>query len=242
MAYKSPEIPKTEVPELEWEKFLRNLHRIWEPGQHLSALGSTGGGKTTTLVQVLDGRQHVVALLTKLRDPLFPKLSGRGYKTVKDASEWPSREWHPKVSVHIPSVGLDRVAAQVQAADVSQILHTVWARGDYDLYVDEIAELTDLMKLDTSLRVLYKEARSSGVSIVAGTQRASRVPLEMYSQARFLFFWQSSNREELKRLAAMNAGDPQVVRDIIPQLDRYEILVVDTLEGGEMVRVRPPKL
>lgn len=241
MALRSPEIPKETVPEVGWEQLLTSLHRLWEPGQHLSALGATGGGKTTTLIQVEDGRRHVVALLTKLRDPLFKELRRRGYKELASVSDWPSKDWHPKVAIHVPSKGLDRASAARQAAMIQRCLHEVWRRGDYDLYLDEIAELTDLLKLDVDLRVLYKEARSSGVSIVAGTQRASRVPLEMYSQARFLFFWRSSNREELKRLAEMNAGDPELVRSIIPQLDRYEILVVDTIEG-ELVRTRPPKL
>lgn len=238
---KAPQHSKEMVPEVGWVPFQKSIHRLWEPGQHLSALGSTGGGKTTTLIQMEDGRRHVVALLTKLRDPLFVQLKRRGYKELSSAKDWPSRDWHPKVAIHVPSTGLDRASAQRQAETITTVLHEVWRRGDYDLYIDEIAELTDLLKLDTNLRVLYKEARSSGVSIVAGTQRASRVPLEMYSQARFLFFWNSSNREELKRLADMNAGDPEMVRSIIPQLDRFEILVVDTLEG-ELVRTRPPKL
>lgn len=241
MVLKAPEIDKNVVPEVDWDSFLSSFHRLWEPGQHLSALGSTGGGKTTTLIQVEDGRRSVVALLTKLRDPLFKELSKRGYKTVPSAKEWPSREWHPKIAIHVPSTGLDRKSAERQAETITTVLHEVWRRGDMDLYIDEIAELTDLLKLDTNLRVLYKEARSSGVSIVAGTQRASRVPLEMYSQARFLFFWSSSNREELKRLADMNAGDPEIIRSVIPQLERYELLVVDALEG-EVVRTRPPKL
>ena len=241
MALKSPEISKDTVPEVAWEQLLPRLHRLWEPGQHLSAIGSTGGGKTTTLIQVEDGRRHVVALLTKLRDPLFKELRTRGYKELSSVAEWPSKDWHPKVAIHIPSTGLDRASSVRQAAMIQRILHEVWRRGDYDLYLDEIAELTDLLKLDVDLRVLYKEARSSGVSIVAGTQRASRVPLEMYSQPRFLFFWRSQNREETKRLAEMNAGDPQLVRDVIAQLDRYEVLVVDTIEG-ELVRTRPPKL
>jgi len=241
LALKRPEISKEYVPEVAWEDLLPSLHELWEPGQHVSAIGQTGGGKTTTLIQLEDGRRDVVALLTKLRDPLFKELSRRGYKNVADASEWPSKEWHPKVMIHIPSIGLDRHSTTKQAEAVQKILHEVWKRGDYDLYVDEIAELTDLLKLDVNLRVLYKEARSSGVSIVAGTQRAARVPLEMYSQPRFIMFWRSSNREELKRLAEMNAGDPELVRSVIPQLDRFEILVVDALEG-ELVRTRPPKL
>lgn len=241
MALAAPKISKETVPEVAWEKLLPRLHKLWEPGQHLSALGATGGGKTTTLIQVEDGRRNVVALLTKLRDPLFKDLKSRGYMMLSRVDEWPEKDWHPKVALHIPSTGLDRKSAKTQSETIQSVLHQVWKRGDYDLYVDEIAELTDLLGLDVDMRVLYKEARSSGVSIVAGTQRASRVPLEMYSQPRFLLFWRSSNREELKRLAEMNAADPELVRSIIPQLDRYEVLMVDALEG-ELVRTRPPKL
>jgi hypothetical protein len=95
--------------------------------------------------------------------------------------------------------------------------------------------------LDTELRTLWKEAGSANVSMIAGTQRPSRVPLEMYSQARFLFFWRSQNRDLMKKLADMNAGDPELVRQVVAQLERFELLVVDTWEG-ELVRTRPPKL
>jgi len=63
----------------------------------------------------------------------------------------------------------------------------------------------------------------------------------MYSQPRYLFFWRSKNREELKRLADMNAGDPELARQVVAQLDRFELLVIDSWEG-ELVRTRPPKL
>jgi hypothetical protein len=244
LTLKAPEIRKETVPEVPWDTFLQRFHKTWrdgEEGQHLSAIGATRSGKTTTMVQLLDGRPYVVVLLTKPRDPLFAKLKGRGYKTVRDLNEWPSRDWHPKIIVHLPTEGLSRSQGASQAQKIRRVLHRVWMDGDIDFYVDEIAELSDLLQLDTELRTLWKEAGSANVSMIAGTQRPSRVPLEMYSQARFLFFWRSQNRDLMKKLADMNAGDPELVRQVIAQLERFELLVVDTWEG-ELVRTRPPKL
>ena len=244
MALRRPEISKEYVPEVAWDDFQYNFHRLWregEEGQHVSAIGATRSGKTTTITQLLDDRRYVVVLLTKLRDPLFPKFRKRGYKTVDTAGEWPSRDWHPKIVIHIPAEGLGRREGERQAGAIRSVLHRVWMLGDLDLYIDELAELSDLLGLSTELRTLWKEAGSSNVSLIAGTQRPARVPLEMYSQPRFLLFWRSQNREEMKRLADMNAGDPEIVRQVVAQLDRFEILAVDSWEG-EMVRTRPPKL
>lgn len=244
VALKAPELRKETVPEVPWPAFLDAFHREWRTGsegQHISALGATRSGKTTTITQLLDDRASVVVLLTKLRDPLFPTYKKRGYKVVTDLNEWPSREWHPKIMIHLPSGGLSRAEGVRQAALIRRVLHRVWDQGDVDLYVDEIAELSDLLGLDTELRTLWKEAGSANVSMIAGTQRPARVPLEMYSQARFLFFWRSQNRDLMKKLADMNAGDPELVRQVVAQLDRFEVLVVDTWEG-ELVRTRPPEL
>lgn len=244
MALKAPELRKETVPEVPWDAFLESFHHLWlsgEEGQHISALGATRSGKTTTITQLLDQRRNVVVLLTKLRDPLFPKFKKRGYKVVTDLNEWPSREWHPKIMLHLPAKGLSRAEGVQQASLIRRVLHRVWDQGDTDLYIDEIAELSDLLGLDTELRTLWKEAGSANVSMIAGTQRPARVPLEMYSQARFLLFWRSQNRDLMKKLADMNAGDPELARQVIAQLDRFELLVIDTWEG-ELVRTRPPKL
>lgn len=244
MALKSPEIDKRSVPEVPWEEFQRRFFQDWAnggEGQHVSAIGRTRSGKTTTLTQMLDGRRYVVVLLTKRRDPLYSKFRQRGYKMVADPNEWPSRDWHPKIAIHLPTEGLGRTEGIRQASKIRRVLDTVWSRGNMDLFVDEIAELHDLLGLERELRTFYKEAGSSNVSVWAGTQKGVRAPREMYDQPRFLFFWATRDRNELKRIADMNASDPELVRQVVAQLERYEVLVVDAWEDV-MVRVRPPKL
>lgn len=242
MVLKPPEIPKDEVAEVDWPTFLEGLHSGWGQGEHVSAFGRTRGGKTTTLVQWLDDRRYVFALLTKRRDDLYPLLKKRGYKIVTDLKDRPSIDSAPKIALHVSPEGLSRKEAAKQADTLRDALHQVWNEGGWTLYADEIAGMTDVpVGMATEFRSMYKEAASSKVTLVAGTQRPSRVPLEMYSQARFIAFWRSSDREELRRMAGMNGVDPEIVRAVVAQLDRYEILVVDCW-SGELVRTRPPKL
>lgn len=245
MAIKAPDQAlKTTVPEVPWEEFRARFAHDWRnggEGQHVSGVGRTRSGKTTTMVQMLDDRRYVVVLLTKRRDPLYAHFRKRGYKMVDDLNEWPSRDWHPKVALHLPTEGLHRPAAVRQAAKIRSVLDRCWSQGNLDLYVDEISELHDLLGLETELRTFYKEAGSSNVSLWAGTQKGVRAPREMYDQPRFLFFWPTRNRDELKRIADMNASDPELARQVVAQLERYEVLVVDAWEDV-MVRTRPPKL
>lgn len=241
MVLKPPETPKEAIPEVPFEQFLEGLHSSWEQGQHVSALGRTRGGKTTTLVQILDDRKYVVALLTKRHDDLFPLLKKRGFKMIDDLRKRPSIDQAPKVAIHLQPDGLTKEDGKEQAARISDLLHQVWLERGWTLYLDEIAALADTLGMSPELRSLWKEAGSSKVTIVAGTQRPARVPLEMYSQPRFLMLWGTNDREELRRLAGMNGANAELVRDVVQQLDRYEILVAD-LWGGEMVRTRPPKI
>lgn len=241
MALKAPEIRKEEVPEIAFGDFLRGLHSDWQQGQHITALGYTGGGKTTTLTQLLDPRKYVITLVTKRRDDLMPLMKRRGYRIIDSLDKRVSHEAHSKWVLHIPPTGLTKKDNVAQAEQITDALHRIWEEQGWTLYIDEIAELADLLGLSTELRAIWKEARSSKVSLVVGTQRPSRIPLEAYSQARFMLLWRSKDRNESKRLAEMNASDPEMVRQVVVQLAHHEILAVDTLTG-ELVRTSPPAL
>ncbi len=182
-----------------------------------------------------------MALLTKRHDDLFPLLKRRGFKMISDLSKRPGIDNAPKVAIHLQPDGLRKEDGKEQAERISKLLHQVWLERGWTLYLDEIAALADTLGMSPELRSLWKEAASSKVTLVAGTQRPARVPLEMYSQPRFLMLWRTNDREELRRLAGMNGANAELVRDVVQQLDRFEIMVAD-LFTGEMVRTRPPKL
>ena len=229
------------IAELPWEQVLEHLEYEWQQGEHLTAIGRNGSGKTTALIQVLDRRHYVFALLTKRRDELFGQFQQRGYEMIGDVDEVPDPQLKAKVALHIPPGGLGREETEKQADQIREALHYVWDAGGWTLYIDEIAQLSDLSGLSTELRSLWKEARSSRVSLVAGTQRPSRIPLEAYSQPRYLFFWRTSDEQQLKRLSEMNTSDPEVVRQAIVRLKTHEILVVDAYDES-FAKTTPPPL
>lgn len=230
-----------EIPSVPWEAFMQALRAEWQQGEPMTLLGRTGSGKTTAAVQVLSVRKYVVALLTKRKDDLFPVFKRNGYRMLKPGQDWPEVSVSPRIAMHIAPEGLSRRDGYAQAAHIRGLLSEVWERGNWTLYIDEIAQLSDLLKLDMELRSLWKEARSSGVTIVAGTQRPSRVPIEAYSQPRFLLLWRTNDRDQLKRLGDMNAVNPDPVRHAITNLSPHEILVVDTYTD-DMCKTIAPKL
>lgn len=230
-----------EIPAVSWAEFVEALRGEWEQGEPMTLLGRTNSGKTTAALQILDVRKYVVAILTKRKDDLFPKFKKRGYRMLKPGDEWPEHSVAPRVAMHIPPSGLARRDSQKQAAEVRNVLGEIWQQGNWTLYIDEIAQLSDLLGLDPELRSLWKEARSSGVTIIAATQRPSRVPIEAYSQPRFLLLWRTNDRDQLKRLGDMNAIDPDPVRVAVARLSEHEILVVDTYTD-DLVRTKAPRL
>lgn len=230
-----------EIPFAPWETFTEALRAEWEQGEPMTLLGRTNSGKTTAAIQVLEVRRYVVALLTKRKDDLFPVFKSHGYKMLREGDEWPEVKVSPKVAIHIPPSGLGRRDSLKQANAIRSILEEVWEQGKWTLYIDEIAQLSDLLGLDKELRSLWKEARSSKVTLVAGTQRPSRVPIEAYSQPRFLLLWRTNDRDQLKRLGDMNAIDPDPVKIAVAHLREHEILVVDTYTD-DLVRTKAPRI
>jgi hypothetical protein len=238
---KSPELAKEHVEEAPWSYVLDTFAHVWEQGEHVSLLGKNGSGKTTLAFQLLAVRKYVVILLTKRHDDLYPMAGRLGYRMLGPNDDRPDPRVEGRVAVHIPSEHLTRQAAAEQADDIRELLGELWAQRGWTVYLDEVASLADNLGLAPELRQFWKEARSSRITLVAGTQRPARVPLEMYDQPRFLFFWRNNSREALKRLADMHGPDPEIVRQIVVQLDRFEVLIVDTITD-ELVRSRPPKL
>lgn len=237
-----PDIGKEEAAAfLPWPDVLAAFGEHWKQGEHVTLLGRTGGGKTTLAIQLLDVRKYVAAVLTKRDDPLFPLLKRRGYWVGSGLKNRPDVRHAPRIALHVKPDGLARADNLEQGATVSGVLHRLWEEKGWTIYLDEIATLTDNLGLDSELRSLWKEARSSKITLVAATQRPARIPLEAYSQPRFLILWRTNDREELRRLAGMNGVDPEPVRAVVAQLERHEVLIVDTL-SGELVRSQPPKL
>jgi hypothetical protein len=61
----------------------------------------------------------------------------------------------------------------------------------------------------------------------------------MIDQSTHLFFWLDNDERNLKRLSGISWKSAKTVQGLIMNLDRYQVLYINT-RTGEMARITPP--
>lgn len=211
-----------------WSDFLARLD--WRQGEHLSLIGPTGGGKTTLALQLLPRREWVTVLATKPADPTLNKLRRQGYKLIE---KWPPPALTQRVLLWPRFRG--RRDMVPQRAAIAEALTEMFAAGGWCIFVDELSYLSQMLRLDTDLRLLWQQGRALNLTLVGATQRPAWVPLEMYSQATHLFFWRTTDRTDLGRIGGLGGIDPGLVRQRVSRLAPHETLYVNTRTGEMLV-------
>ncbi len=206
-------------------------------GEHVTLLGSTGSGKTTLARAILPLRSYVAAIATKPEDENLEALIRRDH--FKRVRRWPPDERrHPRVVFWPPSGGLSDVEQQREA--ILDVLDDVWHAGRWTVYLDEIDELANALSLDREIRRLLRQGRAAKITMIGATQRPRGIPLEWYSQATHLFFWQQNDEADLARISELGGRTNKAeIRDTVAALARFETLYVNT-RTGDMWRTFPP--
>ncbi len=222
-----------------WSEFLPTLTPTtdgngWQAGQHVSIIGPTGSGKSVLTQQLLPLRRTVAVLGTKPHDATLDRLiSHEGYTRVRD---WPpSLPWHRKpktadwwqrVILWPPYRGTADRAVQRDVFD--RALGEMFAAGKWCVNVDEAYYLCHTLGLAPWLEDYWTQGRSSGLSLVAATQRPAWVPLFMYDQATHLFFFADNDETNLRRVGGLGGLSARTVRDTVAALPEHSVLYVNT--------------
>ncbi len=224
-----------QVPFLKWSAFIADFR--WRQGEHVGLIGPTGAGKTSIALQLLPLRRYVTVLATKPRDPTLDSFAKR-YRFHKMASwqKLPPRTY-PRRIVWPDARELDSVI--VQKREFKKALSHIYREGGWCLYIDELWFIIHLLKLELSVRTYLQQGRSLGLSLMVATQRPAFVPLEVYDQSTHLFFWRDNDERNLRRLSGISWSSSRLVMVTIANLEKYEVLYVDT-RTGKMVRTIPP--
>lgn len=238
----------TGVVVMPWEEFIADVFD-WDQGQHISLIGPNGRGKTNLLTHILPIRSYKVFLGTKRVDSTQDALvRGMGDSKYKVAKEWAevhqdiSRNWMLR-----PPFPKKASVAQLKAHHArvfQQALMAMFQEGSWTVVADEVRYLTDYLGLTAEMNLLWLQGRSLKVSVVAGTQRPRHVPLEAYSQASHLFFWQTPDKGDVDRVAELASIGREQVQEVVPNLNanKHEVLYVNPKTGDMVITIPPPPL
>lgn len=219
-----------------WKEFLDSFD--WRQGEHTTLLGHTGSGKTTLARHILPKQPYSIIVATKNRDKNIEVFKKDGYRVSRTPNFFSTASGgvlYPRMVLWPKTKDIGDIESQRE--DIYKCLAYVWKSKGWCLFFDEVRYLTEVLRLDTYVSQLWREGRSSAISILAGTQRPAWIPREAYSEATHLFIWRSTNKYDLKRLEDASNVDTQFLAPIIRSLPLHDVLYINT-RSGEMVRTR----
>lgn len=216
---------------VEWAEFLTWWK--WKQGEHVTAIGPTGTGKTTLLTSILPRRDYVLFLATKKVDSTVNRLAKQGYRIVSDYREI-RPEMDKKVILKPPFPNMKALEMKKLHQEVfGDALAWVFRTGGWCVVADEVRYVTEFLRLEPEMELLWLQGRSLGITIASATQRPRAIPLTAYDQATHLFFWRDSDRQNQQRIAEISGVDidPREIMREVANLPPHEVLYVNTRTG-----------
>jgi hypothetical protein len=209
--------------------------RGWMQGQHLTAVARTQFGKTTLIRELLPRRDYVVMLATKREDPIYAKLQREdGFELVDHFD--PNPEGPRRVIFKPPLKGPGKADQEEQAEAFRDVLTDIYREGGWCVWANEIRYLTETLKLQDIMNVLWMQGATLGVTMVAETQRPVSIPVIAFD-ANHLFYWKTTNRRDVQTMTEFVDANADVARFTIPRLPKYETLYIDTVTD-QMARTK----
>lgn len=216
------------------------LTEVWDylPGDHVTVLAPTGGGKTQLAFELLGVTANkelpATVFVMKSRDKTISKFVVKyKFRIVRD--------WPPgfiKNKVYTPP-GWALWPLETDNPDLDDARHEAifrkairdnYKRGNRILFADETYSLENELGLSTDLRRVWTKGRSMGCGLWAASQRPvwiSRWAL----QAQHLFLANDPDVAMQKRYGEIGGGiDPDAVRYTVSRLKRFEFVYINREE------------
>lgn len=214
------------------------LDHFWDyqPGEHVTFIQPTGGGKTHLACQLL-GASGVPAtmLVMKPRDPVPAQWTQRlGYKEIghwPPPQKWPWQEKPPGYTLW-PKQSLTDLDAddELLAKEFGNALLHAYRKGDQVVFADEVGGLCEL-KLQKHLKALWMRGSGMGAGLWAATQKPSgdqngpAVPTYMYSAPVHLFLGHDRDRRNRQRFGEIGGIDGRTVEEAVMGLRLFPVNV-----------------
>lgn len=241
------------VRRVQWPSHERWLREHLEPGQHVTVITMTGGGKSYLVVEgllKLPAIRHARVLMVddKGRDrstrewgsaiaeyplPVATRVRLRDrlphYRLVIPDWTWSSTGGHTRGVEHARRVvGRALDAWYREAEDPADEQAGEDAQASV-VVIDELFALTSSKppSLDLAPLVvnLWRKGRYRALSVIALTQEPAWIPGEAYSQPTHLYVGQILDGRRRDRLQEIG-GDTDRIKDVVGRLEQHEFLFI----------------
>ncbi|MGA2655831.1 MAG: hypothetical protein ABSF18_07665 [Gammaproteobacteria bacterium] len=215
-----------------WQDFL-DSDFDWVQGEHITMIGTTGQGKTTLELQFVAQRKYWLFLSTKSIDETQEELIPLGFRWANRMSDV-SLDLSDKWVINPGGLKKKETVSDMklrQRPIYREAIATAYHHGGWVLVIDEGRYICDYLGLKDEVTLAYLQGRSHKLSVVMGTQRPRYVPLESFDAATHLFFWRDNDLGNIDRVSELAGLRRMEVRDIVPRLEQYEMLYINTRTG-----------
>lgn len=180
---------------------------------------------------MLDVRDSVVVFVTKIHDDTISN-DFRGYERIE---KWPPpKAWMNRVLLWPKAAGTIRETYLKQRSVFKDAMDHIFRERNWCVAFDEQHYVCKQLGLDAENAMLLQQGRSSGLSIVNGTQRPSWVPVVTYSSSTHAMIWRTTYRDDLRRLSELGGVDMREMQANVLTLNKHDFVYVNTRRGDIM--------
>jgi hypothetical protein len=227
------------VQHLPRDEFLGE-HWDYRPGEHVSLIEPTQGGKTHLAYQLLDKAMEqnpqleVVSLMPKPNSPATVRWAEA--LDLKETAIWPPERYpwqhKPRGYVawpkHRKDLGAEANRDQV-AEKLRKVLSRQYWRGNSIVFADDVYVIAALMKLNPELEEYWTSGAEGGAGLWSANQKPSgtlgggTVSSFSYNAPTHLFLGRDTDERNVKRFSEIGGVDPKLVEAIVSHLHVTQI-------------------
>lgn len=203
--------------------------------EHVEVVGVNGSGKTHFICKILQDRMVVrntpeIIVLTKPADrTVLSLIAGKTYAIVDDIQ---GVRRHRQCIYWPRTRKIGRERREYQAQKIEDLLDWMWVpNSNRVIYFDEIAYIESLNPdIRTTMEMYWREARSQGITMVAGKQRPQGANRHMHSETKWTVAFVPADQADKERFAEL-FGTKKEWLPVFEQLNpnNHEFLIRHTI-------------
>lgn len=222
------------LPSPSWPAFQAAFARRWQQGEHVFISAQTGAGKTELLLKIMALRSYSAIFVSKPRDPILRTEDAKAYRRIAEFEP----KAHDNRLMLIPANQKTTAAtADEQRRVFGNALDTAYNQGGWALGFDELAYMSEDLRLDPAIKRINHLGRALGITAVSATQRPFRIPVIVRTSATHAFLGPTARDEDLKALGQLGFNT-KATRAAIESLEgHHDFVYVDQRRQLPMVIV-----